>query len=360
MKSKDKELLKDVEAIALLVISMMGVGFLSAPNLVTQHAKQDALIAIIIGTMYPVVMVIIAYYLSKLHPTEDILDINRIYFGKYLGRALNVLLLIDVLAGLLTISSTFIFVLRTNIIPFLTPVKVAIPYIIIMTFLSKEDISTIKRSNVMIMYLLLFLSMFFVGGLSEFDYKNFMPVFSAGISNIIKDSINFAYAYNGIEIIFLLYPKFKNKEKILSIGLKAIFIASTFYLWNVFTTMGYLGYSFCKKSLWSIIIAIESVKIPFLNEMRILFIPLVTVIILRRSANEYYAMSIIVEKTFNKASEKLFYIIIFTLILYASSNMTFIEIKTILNKYHLLLTSIIIIYTFFLCCFLFIKNIHKK
>ena len=46
------------------------------------------------------------------------------------------------------------------------------------------------------------------------NYLNLFPVFGSGYKNILKASLESAYAYGGLEGIFLIYPFMRNKDKI--------------------------------------------------------------------------------------------------------------------------------------------------
>jgi spore germination protein len=92
-----------------------------------------------------------------------------------------------------------------------------------------------------IFYLTLPLFLVPLAALKEGSLLNVMPVFSLGLISILKASKETAYAYTGIEILFLIYPYLRDGKQLKKSGIKSIVITVLIYTWFVFTTIYYLG-----------------------------------------------------------------------------------------------------------------------
>ena len=85
MNKKEYELLSSSEVTYLLVGLLIGMGALALPNDVMATAKQDGWISVFLGAVYPLFIMLLSLYILKNCPGENILNISRRFFGKYLG-----------------------------------------------------------------------------------------------------------------------------------------------------------------------------------------------------------------------------------------------------------------------------------
>lgn len=359
MNSKKQRLLRENEAIAIIVGSMIGIGFLSVPNAVAQDTKQDGWIAVILGAVYPLILAFVAGYLSKIHPKENILDLNKRYFGIIASKVLNSIFLLRFIFYVPFVTAGLIAVLRLYAVPFLSPLKLFIPSMLILIYINEKGINALRTINIISFYLIITLSLFLLGAFNGGSYLNFMPIISSSLNNIIKTMIKLTYHYGGMEMIFLLYPKFQDNDKVLRIALKSTFIVMFIYLFNEVSCISFLGYKICEKSLWPVLLIVESIQLPLLNTSRYLFLIFWSIIVFKRMANEYYAVSFIIESTFNKKAVRIFYLLSFPIFLYASTNVTNTWRRKLLYSVIPVFAVMNITYSIFICLFIFLKNRKK-
>ena len=82
MKKVESNVITPGQVTFLLSGTMIGVGILTLPNELVTTAKQDAWISAFIGAVYPLYLAIIASFLCKWQPQNNILDLSKKCFGK--------------------------------------------------------------------------------------------------------------------------------------------------------------------------------------------------------------------------------------------------------------------------------------
>ena len=213
MDKAKKNLLEESEATAMVVGFIIGTSILALPNGVVQDAKQDGWISVIVGGMYPLYLALLAIYYAKKHPNQDILALSNIYLGRILGTICNILFMVEfgifTIAAIVSLSNIF----RVNVTPFLTPIKVFIPTILLAIYLSNKGIKVLGRINKISLYITVILVIVLLTSLQNGNYLNLFPIFGTGVKNILSGSMESALAYGGMEAIFLFYPVLKKKIK---------------------------------------------------------------------------------------------------------------------------------------------------
>ena len=113
-----------VSQFALIIFgSIVGVGVLSLPNGVVKVAHQDGWISTLIGGIYPLYIVIIASYIARKFPNDNILILSKKYFGRILGSIFNLIFATYFIFMASMIASYYTNLMRSYTIGFLTSFK---------------------------------------------------------------------------------------------------------------------------------------------------------------------------------------------------------------------------------------------
>ncbi len=356
MKSKELKLLDDSEATAIMVGSTIGIGILSIPNAVVKDAKQYGWIAVFFGSLYPLIIVLSGIYLCKKHPNENILVLNRIYFGKLIGTVFNVLFSIRFFIYVSGVMSGFTNALRVYIVPFLTPEKIIIVTLLLIIYLNIKGLKTIATVNKIALYFTIILSLFLLPTLITGNYLNLMPLKGIDFKGIVTASKKLIYYYGGMEIFLLIYPRFKHKENIVSISIKALLIVLFTYLWIVIITTYYLGYRLIDGTIWPVLLLVENIEVPFLNVSRYIYLLFWSTVVFKTAANEYYGCILVSSDLFKINRPFLFYIVSFIPFLYFSSKLSTVYRSALLSRYIPMITLFEILPIGLLVLFIFVKS----
>lgn len=303
----------------ILIGSMIGIGVLTLPIDVIKDAKQDGWISSTLGAVYPMYFILLAQYMHKKFPEQNILMISEKYCGKFLGTIFNLIFVTFFLLILTEAAAGGANMLMIYMTPFLTRKKILITMLLIPAFVAYKGLKTLGRMNEVIFYSTLIGFFIPIAALKEGSILNIMPIFGSGIINIIKSTKETMLSYNGIEILLLIYPFFKDNKKIRKCGIVSTIITIIVYTWFVFSAIFYLGIDIIPKFLWPIITVTEAVTIPIINSFRYIFMSLWTLIIFRVLSNCYYAFSFGLSQITKSVSRKSFVLLMYPLIFYLSS-----------------------------------------
>ncbi|MGH4140179.1 GerAB/ArcD/ProY family transporter [Clostridium sp.] len=315
MDKTKKNLLEENEAIAILVGFMIGTSILALPNSIVQEAKQDGWIAILVGSIYPLYLALLAIYYVKSHPNQDILALSKIYLGKVLGTICNILFMVQFGIFLIITIVSLSNIFRVYATPFLTPIKIFIPTILLAMYLSNKGIKVLGKINVISLYTIVILEGALLATVKNGNHLNFFPIFETGVKNILSSSMESALAYGGIEAVFLIYPVFKEKNKIKNITLKAVFFTMAAYFWVTFICIYTLGYKVTSIALWPVLLATEAVNLPLLNSFRYLFLFLWSIVMFKIIANDQYVVMYILSDLLKIKNKKYFYWALFPVLI---------------------------------------------
>ncbi|MCB2299197.1 GerAB/ArcD/ProY family transporter [Clostridium tagluense] len=307
MEKIKNSLLEESECIAMVVGFVTSVGLLSLPNGVVQDAKQDGWIAVFVGGVYPLFLAFLSIYYVKKHPNEDILVLSKKYLGVIPGTICNILFMAQFAIYFIGVASGMSNVYIGYVTTFLTPIKIFIPVILVATYLAFKGIKVLARINIIGLYAVVISILTLLTALQRGNYLNLLPVFGTGYKNILKASIESAYAYGGLEGIFLIYPFMRNKDKIKTVVLKSSFLVMSLYIWTTFICIYFLGYKVTAKALWPVLLVTEGVNLPILNSFRFIFLFLWSMTIFRSLANYQYSVTYILSYILKVKDKKKIY-----------------------------------------------------
>jgi len=321
MMNKNKSNFLTSNQLAFLTMGfVVGPALLRLPNALIPVSGQDAWISAIIALVYPLYVVLISIYIINKHPKQNILMISKKYFGNIFGNFLNFIFMLQYILLTGTITVEFINRSRVYTVPFLTPIKIIIVAMLLGLYGAYKGIKCLGKINEIITYgfLIMLLSL---SALRYGSMLNIRPVFGSGLSNIFKATPKTAYFYIGWETILLFHPLVQNTKDIKKSVLKALGIASIIWVWTVFITIFYLGIDVATRSYWPVILVFESINIPIINNFRYIFMFVWDLMVLRMTANFYYASTFCLNN-FIKIDIKKIMIVIFPIMIYLTVKLT--------------------------------------
>ena len=124
---------------------IVGVGILSLPNGVVKSAHQDGWISTLIGGIYPLYVVIIASYIGKKFPNDNILILSKKYFGRILGSIFNLIFATYFIFTASMIACYYSNLMRSYMMGFLTSFKLLAILFICIIYTVSRDLKVIGR-----------------------------------------------------------------------------------------------------------------------------------------------------------------------------------------------------------------------
>jgi spore germination protein (amino acid permease) len=353
MKKIGKDEITYQEFTYIIVGTIFGVGILSLPNRLAEISRQDGWISAAVGGAYPAYIVLLAIYISKKFPEDDILSISKKIFGKFIGSVLNFLFSAQFFINLVGLTSGAIFLSILYIVNYLNVLKISIVVLVLCAYGTFLGLKVIGRISELMYYLMVILLIIPLIALKDGSILNISPVFGSGIKKILTASIESGFSYSGIEIILLIYPNMKDKKHLRSAALKSVFVIVLIYTYITFLTIYFVGPNTILKSTFPVMLMNETIDLPFLNSFRFIFMYLWIMIIFKTIINTYYSFAYSISNFFIKFNMKKVCLILFPFILFIVNNIhdeatrrafitKFINYKTSFNILFVTLIAIII------------------
>jgi spore germination protein (amino acid permease) len=218
-----------VQLMAFTISAQMGIGILVLPSILAQQIGHDGWISTIITGVVCLVAVVIIMLLLRGYVNKTIFEINISLYGKILGYILNLLFIVYLL--FITGITLRVFVETINIIILkFTPVLVTTVLILIPTiYATPKGLKVICRFAVLLLlaYLILILSLLLV--VHHIRYTYIMPIGKSGLIPIINSIKSNFYSFLGFELVTLIYPDIKNKEKAFKYMIMGIIFTTMYF-----------------------------------------------------------------------------------------------------------------------------------
>ncbi|MBU3145104.1 GerAB/ArcD/ProY family transporter [Clostridium sp. CF012] len=306
-----------VSQFALIIFgSIVGVGILSLPNGVVKAAHQDGWISTLIGGIYPLYVVIIANYISKKFPNDSILILSKKYFGKILGSTFNLIFATYFIFIASMIASYYTNLMRNYMVGFLTPIKIIAILFICIIYAVSGGLKVVGIISEISFYCTIGLLLSTTVALRDANMINISPILGSGISSIAKGAMKSVFSYSGAEIILLIYPFLKEKNKMLVSSIISVVIVIVLFTWCVFITTYYLGPDIVTKNYWSLLLVMGSVTVSVVNNYKYIFMTFWSLIAFKSMSINGYASINILKHFGNKMKTKKIYFIMYPLLVY--------------------------------------------
>lgn len=291
MEKENSNLITSGELINFIVGCLIGVEIIRMPNTVTNIAKQDGWIAVIIGGIYPLIVVIICSYIIKHHTNKNLNALLKNFYGKKLGTIFSFLFLIQFLIYIPQMINDALNINRIYISAFVTSTKLAYLYIILCAYVASRGIKTLVKANSLVVIFIISLLTIAMSALTYGHIDNLMPVGEASFKQLMNASLKTAYSYTTLEMLLLFCPYIDKSVNVLKSTIIGVLITITMYAYVVGISIYYLGFNVINKITWPYIFVTESVHFSFINNFKFLFIFLWQFMIVTTICDEYYILS---------------------------------------------------------------------
>ncbi|GFP77395.1 GerAB/ArcD/ProY family transporter [Clostridium fungisolvens] len=214
-----------------LIIALLQGSTLTA-TFISGVTKQDTWVVVVVSIFILCFLLQVYLNLVQRFPEKNIIEINDITYGKYLGKFISIIYIYHfwfiVAANLRFIAdffSTFLMQ-ETDIIVFIVAISIACIYVI------RKGLEVLARMAPFFTVFTIVIAIIIIIMLFEqYDIKNMLPMFQL-------NSIQFLHGVNVITVIpfgellifLMIFPSVRDKENIKKYSFKGMFIGVAFFL----------------------------------------------------------------------------------------------------------------------------------
>lgn len=250
----------------------ISIGILTLPADLALTCGHDGWISVLVYGVLTSVVIFIMILLMKRFGNKSIYEINKNLYGKYLGGAFNLLIVMYLWYTSCLCLRTYISILQVTMLR-LTPSLILSAFVMIPTcYLTWNGIKYVARYSFIIYFTLIIFFLLFFLVFKDLRFTFLMPVFESGIEGIKASFNSCAYAFLGYELISIIYPEITNKRKTMKYALCANLITTVFYVVVVLVTTSFFGEEMLKKVLYPIIKLSRSYKAPIVERIDLILV----------------------------------------------------------------------------------------
>lgn len=306
--SKDLKV-SHIQIRGLIVSSVIGVGILSLPNILTILLGKDGWIAILTIGLISIPLLWVINQVFKENPGKDFFQIGR----ETLGKPIFNLLLVSLFGSLLLYCASLSRILGEMVKAFLlpnTPVEVIIIVFILATsYIATYEIDVICRAGYFMYPIIIGFALIFVLlALPTADFTNILPAFQGDLTNLPKGILNTFFSFAGFELIIFAVPYAEDKKEVLKSSMLAILTITIIYLSLFFITLTQFTVEEIQNQIFPVLIIAKNVDLPgyFLQNLDGFVVAIWVLVIFSSVGPSYYGSGKILSEVFSTKSHKNF------------------------------------------------------
>lgn len=308
------------DAIYILIGVVLDLNIVSLANALVPIAKQSSWISVFLGGIYPLYVAVLAIFVSRIYPKDNILILNKNIFGNFFGNVLNFIFLINLMVYFSASLSEVTIISRTYVVPFLSSMKIYISILMLAAYTASKGLKTVSRICFFNFIGLITLVVISLGILRKGSLLNVSPVFGVNLEKILTASRNSAYDYALMETIFLIYPLVEDRKKIKTIVLKSTAFIVFIYTWITFSSIYYLGIDIIPKTIWAFVEVSRDVEIKNISNLRYLVLFILLFISIKSMSILYYLSLLILDNIKKIKNQSVVILLIGILVIYICKN----------------------------------------
>ncbi|KUO70967.1 MAG: hypothetical protein APF77_14115 [Clostridia bacterium BRH_c25] len=305
MEIKSGSSITSKQLIFIMIGTMLGSGILSLPRLAAKEAGQDAWLAVILGSMFPLASLSLIRLLYKKNDAASFVEICRKVGGRWLGSLFSIILaLYSVLTAsvLLRVFIEVISMFLLNDTPMLAKLVLMLS---VCAYLASTNAKVIGRLNEFLFYVLLPIVFFSLPAIvKNSDIRNLMPVLNFEVSDYARAALTTGFAFSGFELYIVFHPYVLKEKEAYGASLYALLITLVIYLYFVIGVISVFGSELTQKFTWPTLRVLATAEVPILERIEFLFIQAWIGVSFRPISIQYFCASHIIAELLKLKSQK--------------------------------------------------------
>lgn len=261
----NKDTITSKQLIFIIIGAQIGIGILSLPRVVSAEAHQDAWIAIILGALFPFLILFIIERLGRQMPEFSFVRMNHLLFGRWLGSGMIILFIVYILFFQSVTLRLFAEITNVFMLP-RTPLPVIILMIILgVVYVINKGARVIGRVNELIFWIILPLLFLVMVPLTNADYTNLLPMGEVGLTGIARGTLSSSFSYAGIEVLLVFYFLVSRKGEVIKAGILGLAWTTMVYLILTLVAIMVWGSETIQMINWPVLTLLKTIKLSVLE-----------------------------------------------------------------------------------------------
>lgn len=334
----------------------LGVGIQGFQRVIYLEAKHDAWISVLLGGVASAAVGFVMVRILTAYGNSDLYGIQYDVFGKWLGNLINFVYILFSLGAFHVIVRNYIEVIQAWVFPELPNWLLAFTLLYLVYYGLNGGLRTIVGVSFFSVILSLWLVLLLAYPFQFTNWDYLFPMFESSVTDIVKGARQMTFTIIGFEIIFVIYPFLKEKDKVQKHMQFGLWFTTLLYLMLMVVSLAYFSGGQLERTIWGTLSLFKIVRFPFIERFEYVAITFWVLLILPNLMFYLWSGSRGLARIFNKKEKKFNWMllaILFASLLYPLNRM---EINTMNDYFAKFAFYIVFCYPFLLYGAVLIKK----
>lgn len=258
----------------------VGIGIQGFERIIFFEAKQDAWISVVLAGVFSHTVVFVIIKTLQIYGSTDIYGIQQEVYGKWIGRIFNSIFILYSLCAFLIILKNYIEVLQTWVFPTVPTWLLSSSILLLVIYGFIGGIRVIVGVSFFSVVLSLWMLTFTIYPLRYSDFHHLLPMMESNIGSLLKGAYKMTFTLVGFEILYVVYPFLKEKDKVQKYAHFGIAATNILYLFLMLLSIVYFSPGQLEKTIWATLSLFKIVKLPVIERIEYVIIAYWLLIIL--------------------------------------------------------------------------------
>jgi len=204
------------------------MGLLSLPNQISAVGYSQWWLPILFGIIANITIIPMIWISSK-YKDHDLFKIHEILFGRYVGKGINVLLIMVAILLMAATIERYLEMIQVVALPYRTLTGPLIIFMIVAVLIAKGGIKSVARFCIITFFLTGPLVYFLKWGIAEGEITHLLPLFNFTGKEFLEATKQGYSTIVGYELLLFYFPHIIHQKKVFMHASLGIWITITFY-----------------------------------------------------------------------------------------------------------------------------------
>ncbi|CAI6085926.1 Spore germination protein YndE [Cohnella sp. JJ-181] len=266
----DKFTLSPIHLFFLLYVSLVGAGLMDFQRYVSASSGQDGWIAVLAASLFVVLMIWMMYGIlsRQAPPGANLVDVNRRYFGKAIGAALNVCFVVYFLWGAFVTLRFYLQVIEVWIFPEMNQWPLVICIFALLYYTVSGGIQTVAGICFWgTLSIFLFVLPQCLPVLPYLHPHNMTPVLDHSAAELFDSTRLMARQFLGCLVLMAVFPYIKEGGRSSKWSYGAAGAAAFIYILMLLLALMYFSPQQLKETVWPTLSVVSIIHVPLMQRL---------------------------------------------------------------------------------------------
>lgn len=254
--------IKDFGLFSTVIVVVIGVRAFSYARELANYAGNDGWLITIVSGLISLLLILCIYKLILLNNYNSFSEICINNAGRFIGSIFQLSMVVFIILNISLGMRGFIEEIKMYLLENTPTEFLTIITILAAIYLVSNKVNALIKFNE-VAFWIIFIPTFiiFLFSLYQADFTNLLPVLNEKPINYFTGTIRTINRFEGIEIIFLVLPLLKSRDKIRRTLINSIFFVTIFYTIITLLVIAVFTKDQAKILVWPVITMIKSINI---------------------------------------------------------------------------------------------------